>query len=157
MLMILIDLSGLFDPFFRFFHFWPQRRRLKTGSVPCGPCDRTPVSVPSPVFLSESRTPNPQSRLLPSLTPNSCFLRSSRWSVSARPPVLTDRPTAKCSFCESRTPSLRSRCRALAAFQSAIGNQQSALTALSFRVGSRRPDPFFRARLLSVKSEPQQL
>jgi len=28
--MILIDLSGLFDLFFSFFHFWPQRRWLNT-------------------------------------------------------------------------------------------------------------------------------
>jgi hypothetical protein len=30
MSMILIDLSGLFDLFFSFFHFWPQRRWLNT-------------------------------------------------------------------------------------------------------------------------------
>jgi len=99
--MILLDLSGLFDPFF---HSCSQCGLLHIVSPPSGPCAGTLVCLPSPVLLPESRTPTPESRLLASLMRSFCFPRSSRRYVLGTGWVLRNRPSTQRSSSECRYP-----------------------------------------------------
>src|SRR5271157_5785544 len=115
MLMILLDLSGLFDPFF---HFFARTSPLSAVSplLDGGPghllttvrpfARRALIPNPillrvlSPVFLGESRTPSPESRLLASLMRSSCFFAPAVGSVLARLRFSRTVPHHEGSSCE---------------------------------------------------------